>query len=273
MWKTINLKFIKRIIKIYIDFKRDLNMNKNFSIIHIEAVVNKNAFIDEFVVIGKGVTIEKDVYISKGVKIYGKTIIKSGTFIDENCIIGHFQRDQLKAVIAGKKSFTEFEGPEVFIDKNCIIRAGSIIYSDVHIGANCQTGHNVLIREKTKIGDCSLIGTNCIIDGNVSIGINANIQTGVYIPLFCTINNNVFMGPYSKLTNDKYMLRKDFELIGPTIEDNVSLGANSVIFPGINLKEGTIVGAGAIVTKDTNVGDVIVGNPAKFLKKKPLDWK
>jgi len=246
--------------------------NKNFSIIHTEADIDKNAFIDDFVVIGKGVNIEKDVYISKGVKIYGKTIIKSGTYIGENCIIGHFQRKVLKEVIESKQPSTEFEGPEVIIDKNCIIRAGSIIYSDVYIGANCQTGHNVLIREKTKIGDSSLIGTNCIIDGNVTIGINANIQTGVYIPLFCKINNNVFMGPYSKLTNDKYMLRKDFDLIGPTIEDKVSLGANSVIFPGVILKKGTIVGAGAIVTKNTEEGDVIVGNPAKLLKKKD-DWK
>ena len=248
-------------------------MNKDFSIIHMEAVVNKNAFVDEFVVIGKGVTIEKDVYISKGVKIYGKTTIKSGTYIGENCVIGHFQRLMLKEIIDNKQSFTEFEGPEVVIEKNCIIRAGSIIYSDVYIGANCQTGHNVLIREKTKIGDFSLIGTNCIIDGNVTIGTNANIQTGVYIPMQCTIGDDVFMGPYSKLTNDKYMLRKDFDLIGPNIEDTVSLGANSVIFPGIILKKGTIVGAGAIVTKNTEEGDIIVGNPAKLLKKKPSDWK
>jgi len=248
-------------------------MNKDFSIIHTEAVVNKNAFVDEFIVIGKGVTIEKDVYISKGVKIYGKTTIKSGTYIGENCVIGHFQRLMLKEIIDNKQPFTEFEGPEVVIEKNCIIRAGSIIYSDVYIGANCQTGHNVLIREKTKIGDFSLIGTNCIIDGNVTIGTNANIQTGVYIPMQCTIGDDVFMGPYSKLTNDKYMIRKDFDLIGPTIEDTVSLGANSVIFPGIILKKGTIVGAGAIVTKNTEEGDIIVGNPAKLLKKKPSDWK
>ncbi|TFG24282.1 MAG: N-acetyltransferase [Promethearchaeota archaeon] len=246
---------------------------KSFSIIHPETNINNKAFIDDFVVIGKGVSIGSDVYISKGVKIYGKAIIKTGTYIGENCIIGHFQRNQLKEVIASKKPVTDFEGTEVIIDENCIIRAGTIIYSDVRIGAKCQTGHNVLIREKTKIGDSSLIGTNCIIDGNVSIGINANIQTGAYIPLFCSISNNVFMGPYSKLTNDKYMLRKEFELIGPTIEDNVSLGANSIIFPGIRLKKGTIVGAGAVVNKNTEEGDIIVGNPAKRLKKIPDDWK
>ena len=124
-----------------------------------------------------------------------------------------------------------------------------------------------MIREKTRIGSNCLIGTNTIIDGNVEIGDNVSIQTGVYIPLFCKIGNNVFMGPFSKLTNDKYMMRKKFELIGPIIEDEVSLGANSVILPGITLKKGTVVGAGSIVTKHTEENDVVIGNPAKTIKK------
>jgi acetyltransferase-like isoleucine patch superfamily enzyme len=243
-----------------------------FTIIHPEANIHENSFIDDFTVIGKGVQIERDVYISQGVKIYGKTIIKAGTYVGENCIIGYPQRNALKDIISSKRSISEFEGPLVVIKENCTIRACSIIYSEVEIGKNCQTGHNVLIREKTKIGDFSLIGTNCVIDGNVSIGNHANMQTGAYVPLHCTIKDNVFMGPYSKLTNDKYMLRKKFELTGPTIEDNVSLGANSVVFPGVKIRKYTIVGAGAIVTKDTQERDVIIGNPAKFLKKVPKDW-
>ena len=129
-----------------------------------------------------------------------------------------------------------------------------------------------MIREKTNIANNTLIGTNCIIDGNVTIGNDVSIQTGVYIPLFSTIGNNVFMGPYCNLTNDKYMMRKKYDLIGPTIEDNVSLGANSVIFPDVTIKCGSIVGAGAVVTKDTKENEIIIGNPAKLLKKLPRDW-
>ncbi len=241
--------------------------------INPEAQIDEGAFIDAFVVIGKGVKIEKDVYISKGVKIYGKALIKSGTYIGEDCIIGHPQRTHLKAIISHKKKITDFESPTVNIGENCIIRARTILYSEVSIGRKCETGHNVLIREKTKIEENTLIGTNCIIDGNAIIGSNVRIQTGVYIPLFSTIGNNVFMGPFCKLTNDKYMMRKKFDLIGPTIEDNVSLGANSVIFPDVKIKYGSIIGAGAIVTKDTDENDIIIGNPARFLKKVPRDWK
>ncbi len=241
--------------------------------INPDAKIDDSVFIDDFVVIGKGVTIKSDVYLSKGVKIYGRALIKSGTYVGENCIIGHPQRIHLKEIIGAKKKKSDFESPQVEIGKNCTIRAGTIIYSEVSIETNCQTGHNVLIREKTAIAENTLIGTNSIIDGNVSIGRNVSIQTGVYIPPFSVIGNNVFMGPYSKLTNDKYMMRKTYDLIGPTIEDNVSLGANSIIFPAIKIRFGTIVGAGAVVTKDTNEKEIIIGNPGKMLKKVPDDWK
>jgi acetyltransferase-like isoleucine patch superfamily enzyme len=236
-------------------------------------VIHEDAFIDNLCTIGNAVKIEKGVYISQGAIIYGKTLIKKGTYIGENCIIGHPQRERLKRIVERKIKKTDSTGPLVSIGENNVIRSGTIIYSDVHMASNCQTGHNTMIRENTRIGENTLIGTNTIIDGNVSIGKNVSIQTGVYIPLFSGIGDNVFMGPYSKLTNDKYMMRKKFNLKGPTIENNVSIGANSVILPNITLKERTIVGAGSVVTKNTEKDDILIGNPAKFLKKVPEDWK
>ena len=241
--------------------------------IHPDADVHETCHIDNFVVIGKGVTLEKEVYIASGAKIYGKALIKSGTYIGENCIIGHPQRNDLKEILKNKISSSQFEGPLVSIGKNCTIRAGTIIYSEVSMGDDCQTGHNAMIREKTTIGVDTLIGTNSIIDGNTTIGNNVSIQTGAYIPLFSKIGDHVFLGPYSKLTNDKYMLRKEFPLNGPVIERYVSVGSNAVVFPGITLKERTIVGAGSIVNKDTEANDIVVGNPAKVIKKIPKDWK
>ena len=231
--------------------------------IHPKAKIHRNAFISDLVSIGAGVIVEKDVYLSRGVIIYGEALIGEGTFIGENCIIGCPQRDELKALIKQKDSALNLRNSLVEIKKNCTIRAGSIIYSEVTLGENCQTGHHVMIREKTIIGNNSLIGTNTVIDGNTTIGENVSIQTGVYIPLKSKIGNHVFMGPFSKLTNDKYMMRKKFDLIGPTLEDFVSIGANSIILPGIKLKKNSIIGAGAVLTKDAEENQVLAGNRAK----------
>jgi acetyltransferase-like isoleucine patch superfamily enzyme len=249
-------------------------MRENMKIpTHQNEFVDKDSFINPSAIIGKDVKIEKNVYVSNGVRMYGNIILKEGTYIGENCIIGHPQRAQLSAIVKSKDNIENSEGPQTILGRNCTIRAGTIIYSEVTMGDDCQTGHNVLIREKTVIGSNTLIGTNSIIDGNVTIGNHVSIQTGVYIPLFCTIGNYVFMGPFSKLTNDKYMMRKKYELNGVIIEDYVSLGANSVILPGIRLKRGTMVGAGSVVTKDTSEKDIVIGNPARVLKRVPEDWK
>lgn len=88
-----------------------------------------------------------------------------------------------------------------------------------------------------------------------------------------TIGNYVLIAPNVTLTTATHSLnckdrrnRKGFasEIV---IEDDVWIGANSIIFPGVVLKKGTVVGAGSVVTKSTEEFDVIVENPARRIKK------
>ncbi len=102
------------------------------------------------------------------------------------------------------------------IGKNALIRSNSIVYNDVEIGKNLKTGHGVTIREKTYIGDNVLVGTNTIIEGHCSIGNNVSIQSNVYIPTNTIIEDYVFIGPCACFTNDKYPIRVDFDLKGPS---------------------------------------------------------
>jgi len=136
------------------------------------------------------------------------------------------------------------------IGNDTTIRAQSIIYNDVVIGDRFETGHNVVIREHTVIGDYVLIGTNVAIDGHTSIGSQVRIQTGAYVPTATTIGDRVFIGPHAVLTNDRYPLRETAELVGPVIADDVSIGANSTILPGVTVGQGAFVAAGAVVTTD-----------------------
>ncbi len=55
------------------------------------------------------------------------------------------------------------------------------------------------------------------------------------------------------------------------IEDNVIIFVNSVIFPGIRLGQGSIVGAGAVVMKDVPPGVVVLGNPARIVQHLDLN--
>jgi acetyltransferase-like isoleucine patch superfamily enzyme len=159
------------------------------------------------------------------------------------------------------------------LGKNPLIRSNSIIYNDVEIGDNFKTGHGVTIREKTTIGDNVLIGTNTVIEGQCSIGNKVSIQSNVYIPTNTIIEDYVFIGPCACFTNDKYPIRVDFDLKGPIIKKGASVGANSTFLSNIEIGEGAMVAAGAIVTMDVPEYFLAIGAPArikplpKYLKK------
>lgn len=156
------------------------------------------------------------------------------------------------------------------IGKNAIIRSNSIIYDDVEIGNNFVSGHGVTIREKTNIGDNVLVGTNTVIEGHCDIGSNVSIQSNVYIPTNTVIEDHVFIGPCACFTNDKYPIRIDFDLKGPTIRKGASIGANSTFLSNIDIGEGAMVAAGAIVTTDVPDYFLAIGAPARI---KPLPKK
>ena len=55
-----------------------------------------------------------------------------------------------------------------------------------------------------------------------------------------------------------------------TICDGVWIGARAIILPGVTIGEGSVVAAGAVVTKNVDPFTVVGGNPAKFIKRRVL---
>ena len=121
----------------------------------------------------------------------------------------------------------------------------------------------------TEIGDDVLVGTKSVIDGRSELGSRVSMQTGVYVPTHTTIGDDVFLGPHAVLTNDPYPLRTDEEIVGPTIEDGVSVGANATILPDVTVGERSFVAAGAVVTEDVPSDCLAVGAPASVQELPP----
>jgi acetyltransferase-like isoleucine patch superfamily enzyme len=99
-----------------------------------------------------------------------------------------------------------------------------------------------------------------------------SIQTGVYICTYSTVEDGVFLGPCCVLTNDKYVYQKPYKLLGPTVKRGASIGANALLFPGVTVGEGAVVGSQAMVNSDVPARTVVVGIPAKKIKDVPEDW-
>ena len=183
---------------------------------------------------------------------YGINTVGEGLQVFEPVTLGFPSRNNI-----GK---TGFSG--TVIGKNAVLRSGTIIYCDVTIGDQFQSGHNVLIREKTRIGDRVAIGTAKVIEGTTTIGSDVNLQSMVYIPTNTRIGNHVFIGPNAVLTNDRYPPTGIGGLNGPEIKNGAAIGANATILPGICIGEGALVAAGAIVTRDVPAYTLAIGAPA-----------
>ncbi|HUV56163.1 MAG TPA: DapH/DapD/GlmU-related protein [Dehalococcoidales bacterium] len=196
--------------------------------------------------------------------IYGKSSIGKDSLILENVIIGYPHTEILNITKAKGISIEDYQFQGATIGDNALIRANTIIYCDVSIGRDFRSGHNVLIRENTQIGDNVSVGTSTIVEGNTVIGNNVNIQSNVFIPRDTIIEDFVFIGPNAVLTNDKYPIRKNLTLKGPVIRKGVSVGANAILLPGIEIGEGSLIAAGAVVTRDVPAWALATGFPAKI---------
>jgi len=192
--------------------------------------------------------------------IFGKSKIGDSCFIDSGALIGYPHNKELDLL---ENNPDNIEGCK--IGDGSVIRPGAI-YSTAKVGKNTRTGHHFLVRENTSIGDGCLIGTNVVIDNNCEIGDNCSFQTGAYIPTGTKIGNRVFLGPNASLTNDNTPLRTEYNPEPITVEDDVTIGSNSTIMPGITIGEGAFVAGGAIVTKDVPAWHLAKGCPAVFSK-------
>ncbi|KRL85686.1 maltose O-acetyltransferase [Ligilactobacillus apodemi DSM 16634 = JCM 16172] len=88
-----------------------------------------------------------------------------------------------------------------------------------------------------------------------------------------TIGDNVMFGPRVGLYTAGHPLdskvRNEDQLefgLPITIKDNVWLGGNVCVLPGVTIGENSVIGTGAVVTKDIPANSVAVGNPAKVVK-------
>lgn len=115
----------------------------------------------------------------------------------------------------------------------------------------------------------------CDYGANIYVGDNFYANHGLIIldGAEVRIGDNVFIGPQVGLHTaghplDPLRRNQGLEYVKPiTLCDNVWIGANCTILPGITIHEGAVIGAGSVVTKDVPANVVAVGNPCRVLRK------
>lgn len=125
-------------------------------------------------------------------------------------------------------------------------------------GKHVDVGKYVKLNPSVSLGDNSGIGDKCFLQGNVEIGKNVMIGPEV---MFIATNHNI---DRKDIPMNKQGETSKKIIIG----NNVWIGARSIVLAGVHIEDGSVIGAGAVVTKNVKKNSVVGGVPAKFIKNR-----
>lgn len=148
--------------------------------------------------------------------------------------------------------------------KDYFIHPSSDVKTD-KIGSGTKIWQFVVVLEGTQIGNNCNINCHTFFEDDVILGDNVTVKSGVYLWNGIRVHDNVFIGPSVTFINDHTPRSQQYpeQYAGATLEEHVSIGANSTIMGGINIGKGAMIGAGSVVTRDVPPFTLWYGNPAK----------
>ena len=190
----------------------------------------------------------KDIF---GKKTYKKSLVRTGneTILERTFHVVHWYGDDCNRVVIGD---------------NCDISC--------HIILERNTG-NVTIGDRTYIGNSTIICAE-----EITIGSDVLISWGVHI-----VDHDSHSIYWDKRKNDVHLWKKgiaegglkqaavmkDWTHVNKSrviIHDRVWIGFNVIILKGISIGEGSVIGAGSVVTRDVPPYSIVAGNPARIIK-------
>lgn len=213
---------------------------------------NRNVYISPSAKLGR------NVKIGDNSTIYDNVVIGDNTVIANDCVIGEPTSDYYDDP-------DSYSNPPTVIGKNSLIRSHAVIYAGTVFGDHFSCGHRVTIREQAVFGDHCRLGTLCDIQGYATFGDYCWFHSNVHIGQQSTIGNFVFIYPYVVLTNDPTPPSRT--LFGATVGDFSQIAVFSVLLPGVKVGRHCLIGAGSVVGRDVEDYQLVLGSPAKSVKK------
>lgn len=191
------------------------------------------------------------------------------TWLDDGRVIP--SRKDIKARISAKIGYRRAtKQKNVHLSKTCLISPSAKI--------NARDGEIVL-------GENALVCHGAILQGNIKIGCNSSVQTNSMLIGYGTkenkegqiiIGDNVRIAPYVVMVAANHVFSNPNELIcnqgldrkSIVVEDDVWIASRVNIMAGVTIGRGSVIAAGAVVTKDVPPYSVVGGVPAKIIKRR-----
>lgn len=114
--------------------------------------------------------------------------------------------------------------------------------------------------ENISVGENVVFSNNCVLGGEFGIDIGNFVMIAQ--------NASIVSANHSYDIKEIPMMRQPMKGKKIIIKDDVWIGANSIVLPGITINQGAVVGSNSVVTKDVEPYSIVVGSPAKPIKKR-----
>jgi UDP-2-acetamido-3-amino-2,3-dideoxy-glucuronate N-acetyltransferase len=213
--------------------------------------------------------IGEGVQIGKGVRIGGNAVIHAGTLIGDDVMIGDCAVVGKPPTLGARSSASREPPPPARIGDRAAVLAGAVVFAGARIAPGAIVGDQAQVRENATIGEDSLVGRGSAVDNGVVVGDRVSIQTNCYITGGTVVADDVFIGPGVTMTNDNTMSRhpKGVPHEAPHLDRACRVGGGSVLCPGVRIGEESFVAAGAVVTRDVPERSVVLGVPAREIRR------
>jgi maltose O-acetyltransferase len=141
------------------------------------------------------------------------------------------------------------------------VRRNNILFKFCGEGVRIDPSCHIIGQHELEVGDYTSIGSFTMIYASFGVKIGKN----------CWISSSCGISSYNHVINsiNRYKDNKDdYKYSKPVkIGDNVWLGMNVCVLPGVEIGENSIIGSGSVVTKSVPANQIWAGNPAHFLKE------
>jgi acetyltransferase-like isoleucine patch superfamily enzyme len=143
--------------------------------------------------------------------------------------------------------------PQALVDEGAQIGARTRVWAFAHVLPGAIVG-----------ADCNVCD-HTFVEGGARVGDRVTLKCGVYLWDGVTAEDDVFIGPAAVFTNDRRPRSKQYPAAFPAtlLCRGASVGGGAVILPGLRLGAWSMIGAGAVVTRDVADHALVVGNPAR----------
>jgi acetyltransferase-like isoleucine patch superfamily enzyme len=230
--------------------------------------VSPRATLAADVTLAPGAVVHDGVIVASGTTIGSGAVLHPGVTLGEGCLVED-------GAVVGKRprlrrgSSAEGEVGTLEVAAGVAICCGAIVYAGARLHTGVIVGDQAQIRERASVGAGTVVGRGSTIDFDARVGARVSIQTLVYLTAASIVEDDVFIGPGVTTTNDDTMDRhpRGEPLRGPVLRRRCRIGGGATLTPGVVIGEEAFVAAGAVVTRDVAPRAVVMGVPAREVRR------